>query len=119
MTDSADIACWIFRHAKPPVRADEERVRLSWPDLAGEFAAGAMEVAPGVWVKVLDWGDHIADGQMVHGALLAIRKLSPNWPGFGSSVNPSPDCGYTPRKPLAATEVWWCAACREFHGSNR
>jgi hypothetical protein len=33
----------------------------------------------------------------------------------GGSLNPTPDCGYVPRKPEAATEVWWCEAHREFH----
>jgi hypothetical protein len=33
----------------------------------------------------------------------------------GGSLNPTPDCGYLPRKPPAATECWWCGACREFH----
>lgn len=34
----------------------------------------------------------------------------------GGSMNPTPDCGYQPRKPPAATELWWCAKCTEFHG---
>jgi hypothetical protein len=33
----------------------------------------------------------------------------------GGSLNPTPDCGYLPRKPPAATELWWCGDCREFH----
>ena len=32
----------------------------------------------------------------------------------GSSVDPTPDCG-GPRKPPGATEMWFCAAHREFH----
>ena len=33
----------------------------------------------------------------------------------GDSMNPTPDCGYQPRKPPAATELWWCARHEEFH----
>jgi hypothetical protein len=33
----------------------------------------------------------------------------------GSSLDPTPDCGYQPRKPAAATEMWWCRCCQEFH----
>jgi hypothetical protein len=33
----------------------------------------------------------------------------------GGSMNPTPDCG-GPRRPPAATEVWWCNEHREFHG---
>ena len=32
----------------------------------------------------------------------------------GSSTDPTPDCG-GPRKPPGATEMWFCAAHREFH----
>lgn len=34
---------------------------------------------------------------------------------LGGSLNPTPDCGYVPRRPPAATECWWCGACQEFH----
>lgn len=34
----------------------------------------------------------------------------------GGSLNPTPDCGGE-RKPPGATELWWCEAHWEFHGT--
>lgn len=45
----------------------------------------------------------------------AAPEVHAEHPVRGSSVRPSPDCGYVPRKPVAATELWWCMVCREFH----
>lgn len=49
----------------------------------------------------------IAELLAVHAATQASRKP-------GNSANPTPDCG-GPRKPPAATELWWCGEHGEFH----
>jgi hypothetical protein len=36
----------------------------------------------------------------------------------GSSMNPTPDCGYQPRKPSGADVLWWCGGCDEFHAAS-
>jgi hypothetical protein len=102
----------------------------------------ATEVAPGVRVLVLAWGDMLRpDGTTVsRGARIAVWREDGSEPpvidmGYlsapaevqagteeqaagqkpGGSMNPTPDCG-GPRKPPGATEVWWCGAHGEFHG---
>jgi hypothetical protein len=51
---------------------------MSYPDLPDEFTFDALEVAPGVSIKVLAWGDHWVPslGGTVHGALVAVRDRS-------------------------------------------
>jgi len=82
------IRCWILRSREEPVEADPARVSMSW-DLPAVFASGALEVAPGVEVKVLAYGDHWVPrlGEPVHGALVAVRTQETARPrlrpGFG------------------------------------
>lgn len=69
-----DVTYYILRRAGEPVEADRLAVETSWPEEARSFTRSALEVAPGIWVKFIAWGDHWQPslGASIHGALIAV-----------------------------------------------
>jgi len=72
---TTEIRYYIIGSHKPPVEAVAARVEMSWPDVADDFST-ALDVAPGVQVKFLSFGDywHPPAGKVVSGALVAVRR---------------------------------------------
>lgn len=70
----SEVRYYILRTRALPVQADSYRVESSWPDARG-FPGNSVEVAPGVRVKFLSYGDHWqpAPGDTIHGALIAVQ----------------------------------------------
>ena len=79
------IRCWVLGGSRPPVAADDARTRfeLCFGPVAALDPEGELEVAPGVHVRVLSWGDYYlpAERKTVSGALVAVRT-APGAPGL-------------------------------------
>lgn len=113
VSSGAEIAVW------------SEVIDMGYVSLPAEFQEALERPVPPVWVVVCarcgSQDEYGRPDPLVHtcghfqppspvGIAVASLAEDP-----GGSLNPTPDCGYTPRKPPAATELWWCAEHSEFH----
>lgn len=77
MPNAPAVSYWILKDQnRPAVEADPDDVEFNWPKDKLAFPDGSTEVAPGVRVKLLSYGDHWNNGGPEPGALIAVQDAT-------------------------------------------